>query len=155
MTTPPDPVREGPLAAAFYWRLLPWLVLIPGWLYMLLHLWSAFATFPAAERLEHSRLVAIPTLSSLAVLGLRSALELAAVLALTWPWSSRLWVARVWTAAMGLAVYFIVTAPLGVSAMTWVHRRWLAAMAVGLAAVAIAALGARLTQFAARRLFPR
>jgi hypothetical protein len=115
------------------WRLLVWCVLVIGWLYMLLRMWDSFATFPTEERLEHSRTVAIPTLQSLALLMGRSAIELAVVLALTWPWAARRWAARAWAAALLLAAWFIATAPLTLSGVMWVHRRWLAATALFLA----------------------
>jgi hypothetical protein len=155
MTAPHAADHRSPTVQGLPWRLLPWVALILGWLYMLLRMWSAFATFPSAERLEQARLVAIPTLGTLALLGLRSSVELAAVLALTWPWSARLWILRVWSAALIVAIYFVATAPLGISAVTWVHRRWLVGMAAGLAVIATAALIARLTRFLASRLFPR
>jgi hypothetical protein len=129
------------------WRLVLWTLFILGWLAMLLHLWSAFATFPSAERLEQSRLVAIPTLRTVALLAGRSMLELAAVLALLWPWRARAYLARILVAAVLLATWFVLTTPLSLSAATWVHRRWLAAMVVTLlaaAAVSLAASGARL-----------
>jgi hypothetical protein len=129
------------------WRLVLWTLFILGWLAMLLHLWSAFATFPSAERLEQSRLVAIPTLRTVALLAGRSMLELAAVLALLWPWRARAYLARILVAAVLLATWFVLTTPLSLSAATWVHRRWLAAMVVALlaaAAVSLAASGARL-----------
>jgi hypothetical protein len=133
------------------WRLAVWAALILGWLFMLLQLWSAFATFPTDERLEHSRMVAIPTLRSLALLGARSVAELAVVLGLTWPWAGRAWLARVWLAASALAVWFIATAPLSLSVTMWVHRRWLAAMVAGLVAVAAVTMLARLTRAVGRR----
>jgi hypothetical protein len=125
----PDPA----IAPARGWRILVWCLLVAGWLFMLLHLWDAFAAFPSAERLEHSRTVAIPTLQTLGLLALRSTLELAAVLVLTWPWWDRRWIARVWTTALLVTAWFIITAPLTLSRMMWVHRRWLVAMALGLA----------------------
>ncbi|HSJ25843.1 MAG TPA: hypothetical protein VK929_14295 [Longimicrobiales bacterium] len=135
------------------WRTLAWSALILGWLAMLLQLWSAFATFPSAERLEQSRLVAIPTLQSLALLVGRSIVELGVVLALTWPWQARLWITRVCAAAIAVAAWFVATTPLSVSATSWVHRRWLAAMVAGLLLVAAVALLARLTRAAGGRLF--
>jgi hypothetical protein len=137
------------------WRLLLWCGLVLGWLYMLLRMWNAFATFPTPERLDQSRLVTIPTLASLAMVAGRSLAELAAVLALTWPWSSRLWLTRVSAAAVLLAGWFVLTTPLGISAVTWVHRRWLAAMVAGLVLVATATIIGRLTTLLSRRLLKR
>jgi hypothetical protein len=115
-----------------YWRLALWAALILGWLVMLLHLWSAFATFPTAERLEQARMVRIPTLRSIALLAGRSALELAAVLALLWPWRPGRYTLRLCVAGTLLAGWFLATTPLTLSAAGWVHRRWLAATTAGL-----------------------
>jgi hypothetical protein len=111
------------------WRLGLWFGLILGWLVMLLYLWAGFATFPSAERLEHSRMMAIPTLRTVALLGVRSMLELAALLVVLWPWWSRFWAARLLTASLLLAGWFLATTPLTLSTMDWVHRRWIAANA--------------------------
>jgi hypothetical protein len=119
------------------WRLAVWLGLILGWLVMLLHLWSAFATLPSPERLEQTRMVAIPTLQTLAFLVGRSALELAAVLAVLWPWRGRHYGLRVVAAAALLAVWFVATTPLSLSAIGWVHRRWLATTVAGLLLVGV------------------
>jgi hypothetical protein len=131
-----------------YWRLAVWLALVVGWLVMLLHLWTAFATFPSPERLEQARLVPIPTLQTVALLVARSAVELGAVLALLWPWRGRGWTLRALVAAVLVAGWFLATTPLSVSAVVWVHRRWLAAMAAGLLLTACAAVVAA----AARRM---
>jgi hypothetical protein len=127
-----------------HWRLAVWLACIVGWLVMLLQLWTAFATFPTPERLEQARLVAIPTLQTVALLAGRSALELAAVLALLWPLHRRAWTRRVLAAAVLLAAWFLLTTPLSLSAIGWVHRRWLAAMVTGLLVVSALAGLARL-----------
>jgi hypothetical protein len=99
---------------------------------MLLQLWSAFATVPSPERLEQARLVPIPTLQTVALL--------AGAAPRNWPpcWgcSGRggpgHYLIRILTAAALLAVWFVLTTPLSLSAVAWVHRRWLAAMAGGL-----------------------
>jgi hypothetical protein len=127
-----------------YWRLGVWLACIVGWLVMLLHLWTAFATFPTPERLEQARLVAIPTLQTVALLAGRSAVELAAVLALLWPMSARAWARRAFAAALLLGAWFLLTTPLSLSAVGWVHRRWLAALAAGLLVVSVLTALARL-----------
>jgi hypothetical protein len=129
--------------AAFYARLAIWVALILGWLTMLLYAWSAFATFPSAERLEQSRMAPIPTLRSLAMLGARSAVELTALLVLTWPWRSRAYTTRLALAAGLLVAWFVLTAPLTLSMTEWVHRRWLAAVTAGLILAFLAALVAR------------
>jgi hypothetical protein len=126
------------------WRLALWAALVLGWLIMLLYMWSAFSTFPTAERLEHSRMMPIPSLRTLGLFMIRSGLELGAVLALLWPWQARAFLVRMVTAALLLATWFFVTTPLTLSMMHWVHRRWLAAMVVGLLLCAVAALPVRL-----------
>lgn len=118
---------------------------------MLLFAWSAFSTFPTAERLEQSRLVAIPTLGSFVRLAGRSAAELAVLLALLWPWQARAWAARAGLAAALLTAWFVLTTPLSLSAMDWVHRRWLAAVAAGLHITFIAALTAWAVRATLRR----
>lgn len=133
------------------WRILAWSALVLGWLYMLLQLWSAFATFPTAERLDHSRLVAIPSLGTLALLVGRSLLELGSVLAMTWPWRARLWLTRVWGAALLLAGWFLLTTPLSLSGVMWVHRRWMAATVLGLAIIGLVGLLAVMLRRVVRR----
>jgi hypothetical protein len=135
-----------------YWRLGLWCALIVGWLVLLLQVWSAFATVPSPERLEQARLVPIPTLQTVALLAGRSTLELGAVLGLLWPWRARAYLIRICTAAALLAVWFVVTTPLSLSAVAWVHRRWLAAMAGGLALVFVGAAAARLAGMIAGRV---
>jgi hypothetical protein len=135
-----------------YWRLGLWCALIVGWLVMLPLLWAAFATFPSAERLEQARLVPIPTLQTVALLVARSALELAAVLGLLWPWRARRYLVRILGAAALLAAWFVLTTPLSLSAVAWVHRRWLAAMTGGLLLVFVAAALAKLADGAAARV---
>lgn len=133
------------------WRLGIWLGLILGWLVMLLYLWAAFATLPSAERLEHTRMTAIPTLRTVALLGARSAVELAVLLVLLWPWWARFWALRLLAAALLFAVWFIATAPLTLSSIEWVHRRWIAAMSVVLLLSWIIVVTAGLTRAARRR----
>jgi hypothetical protein len=112
------------------WRLALWLALVASWLVTLPYSWRAFATVPSAERLARSRLVEIPTLQTLfSQLG-TSALELGVLLALLWPWSARRWLLRLWTATLGLLLWFLATPPLGLSNLSWVRRRWLAAVAL-------------------------
>jgi hypothetical protein len=133
------------------WRAGLCALLILGWLWMLLQLWSGFATFPSAERLEHSRLVAIPTLPGLALLAARSVGELLVVLAILWPWRARAYLLRMLLAAALLTMWFIATTPLSLSTMAWVHRRWLAAMTAGLLiTLAAAALVQLVTTLRAR-----
>lgn len=129
--------------AAFYARLAVWVALILGWLTMLLYAWSAFATFPSAERLEQSRMAPIPTLRSLALLGVRSAVELTVLLVLTWPWRSRAYATRLALAAGLLVAWFVLTTPLTLSMTEWVHRRWLAAVTAAVVVAFLVVLAAR------------
>jgi hypothetical protein len=146
-SAPPD----GAVGSGLYWRLALWCALIVGWLVMLPQLWAAFATLPSAERLEQTRLVPIPTLQTLALLVARSALELAAALALLWPWRARHYLARILGAAALLTAWFVLTTPLSLSAVAWVHRRWLAAMTGGLLLSFLAVGVARLAGIIAMR----
>ena len=127
-----------------HWRLAVWAALVLGWLVMLLHLWSAFATFPTAERLEQARMVRIPTLRSIALLAGRSAIEVGALLALLWPWRPRRYTLRLCVAGTLMAGWFLATTPLTLSAAGWVHRRWLAATAAGLVLACVVTAVARL-----------
>jgi hypothetical protein len=134
------------------WRLLLCGLLVGSWLFMLPSLWSAFATFPTPERLETSRLVRIPTLEALAWTAARSAAELAALLALLWPWWRPRYRLRIAAAWLGLVAYFLATVPLGVSMMVWVHRRWLAAVAgILLLALVASGIGYAVEKLRARR----
>lgn len=135
--------RGGRADHGFRWRLALWALLILAWLVTLLYMWSAFATFPSAERLEQSRPVPIPTLGTAALLVLRSAAELGALLALLWPWWRRWYPGRALLAAAAAGGWFLFTTPLSLSAMSWVHRRWLAAMAVVALAAFLASGAAR------------
>lgn len=132
------------------WRLGIWIGLILGWLVMLLYLWSGFATFPSAERLEQSRMTAIPTLRTVATLAARSAAELGVVLALLWPQWSRFWASRLLAAALLLAGWFIATTPLTLSTVDWVHRRWIAATAAVLLLCSILVFAVQLARIATR-----
>lgn len=100
------------------------LLLVLGWLILLPLLWKAFSTLPTPERLEQSRMARIPTLQSLRFVVGRSALELIAVVAMTWP-HARWYAARLAFTALGLAAWFLYSTPLSVSRMEWLHRRWL------------------------------
>jgi hypothetical protein len=131
--------------SGFHCRLGLWTLLILGWLVMLLYLWSAFATFPSAERLEQSRTMPIPSLRAAALLVARSALELGAALLLLWPWRARYYALRALAAAIGFGAWFIASTPLTISAMGWVHRRWLAAMILVLLLAFVAGAVARAT----------
>lgn len=140
-----------PPEAESHWRVGLWAGLIVGWLVMLVYLWSAFATFPSAERLEQARTVRIPTLRTLALIGARSTIELGLVLALLWPWFRRHYEIRIFAAVALLTGWFLATTPLSVSAVDWVHRRWLAATMVALMISLFIALAARLVTMTRNR----
>jgi hypothetical protein len=91
----------------FRWRLGLWSLLIVAWLVTLLYMWTAFATFPSAERLEQSRPMPIPTLGTAAMLAARSAAELGVLLALLWPWWRRWYPGRALLAAVAAGGWFL------------------------------------------------
>lgn len=121
------------------------ILLALGWIALVPMLWSAFSTLPSAERLEQSRMARIPTLGAfLFVLG-KSAVELLAVLALTWP-RVRGYATRLAVAALGLVAWFFFSTPLSLTRMEWLHRRWLVAMVLLLLAALVLELGLRLVR---------
>ena len=124
-------------------------LLVLGWLLAVWYMWEAMATLPSAERLETTRLVAIPTIRTFLSAVLFSALELAIVLGLLWPTWPQLYATRVAVAVLALVTWFILTTPMDLSRMDWVHRRWLVGMAAGLTLALVALLllraGRRLT----------
>ena len=124
-------------------RLAVWALLVAGWLIAVWFMWDALTTLPSSERLETSRLVAIPTLRTFWAAALFSGLELAILLALLWPWRPELYATRVALALLGLVTWFIITTPLDITRMDWVHRRWMAATAAVLAATLVLLLSAR------------
>lgn len=140
--------RQNGAPWGLYLRVALWIVATASWPVMLLEAWSAFATLPSPERLETSRLAAIPTLRTVARLVMRSAAELAVVLALLWPWRERWYTRRLLGSAGLLAVWFVATAPLVLTRLEWVHRRWL----VFLVALQLAFVVVRLTVELLRRL---
>lgn len=121
-----------------------WLALLGSWLVLLPLLWLAFATVPSPDRLERSHMAAIPTLATLAWTAGRSLLELGALLALLWP-RARLYLTRLWLAALGASAWFVASAPLSLNRLAWTHRRWLALVAAALLLSALAAALARLS----------
>lgn len=107
-------------------------------------LWTAFSTIPSAERLAQSRMVEIPTLRTVAVLLVQSAVEAGLLLALLVPWRPRRYLARLWLAAFAIWVWFLATTPLGLTRMAWIHRRWLAGVGAALLVAATILTAARL-----------
>ncbi|HUG39736.1 MAG TPA: hypothetical protein VMM12_04590 [Longimicrobiales bacterium] len=114
-------------------RLGLWVLLILGWVVAVWMMWEALTTVPGAERLETSRLVAIPTPRTFFAAAAFAGLELAVVLAILWPWREDFYATRLLAAALALVTWFIMTTPLQLSRMDWVHRRWLAGMAMTVA----------------------
>jgi hypothetical protein len=113
-------------------RFALWLALLVSWLVLLPLLWTAFATVPSAERLAQSRMVRIPTLETVGLLVLQTAVEAGVLLALLFPWRPRFYLSRLWIAAFAVGAWFIATTPLGLTRMSWTHRRWLAAVGAAL-----------------------
>jgi hypothetical protein len=127
-------------------RLALWVALLLSWLILLPMLWTAFSTVPSAERLAQSRMVRIPTLQTVGLLVLQSAVEVGVLLALLFPWRPRFYLARLWIAAFAVVAWFIATTPLGLTRMSWIHRRWLAAVGVALLFWAAIATMARIVR---------
>lgn len=113
-------------------RWVLWTSLVLSWLVMLPVVWAAFSTLPSPERLARSRMIEIPTLGSVALIVLVSAIELAAVLALLFPGLTRRFLARLWIAAVGVWIWFFASTPLDLAKVEWVHRRWLALVGAAL-----------------------
>lgn len=131
-------------------RLALTLLLALSWLVLLPLLWQAFATLPTPERLEQSRMARIPTLGSFLYTTGRSALEFAALLALTWP-RPRLYASRLAFASVALLGWFLYSTPLNVSRMEWLYRRWLALAVLALLLALLVEVLARLARKAVRR----
>lgn len=109
-------------------RLTVWALLVLSWVVAVAYMWDALTTLPSAERLEESKVVGIPTPRLFLTAAIFSAMELALVLALLWPWRSEYYASRLAVTALALVTWFITTTPMDLSRMDWVHRRWLAAL---------------------------
>lgn len=144
-----QPVEAGraPRVEAFG-RIVLWSLLLVSWMVAVLYMWEALTTVPTADRLEESRLVAIPTARTFFAAAVFSGMELAIVLAALWPWRPAYYATRLAITALGLVTWFLMTVPTGISRMDWVHRRWLAFLALVVMAAVLTALLYRL----ARRL---
>ncbi|NIQ60061.1 MAG: hypothetical protein GWN02_34605, partial [Gemmatimonadetes bacterium] len=83
------------------------------------------STVPSAERLQESRLVAIPTPRTFMTAVVFSAMELAVVLAVLWPWRPAYYASRLALASLAVLTWFLMTVPtsMQLSRMDWVHRR--------------------------------
>jgi hypothetical protein len=126
-------------------------LLLGSWAVMVGYMWDALTTIPSADRLEETRMAVIPTPRTFFAAVAFSALELAAVLALLWPLRPSYYGARLAAAALGLAAWFVLTTPMGLSQMDWVHRRWLFFMVLATAGALVIHLGGRLLLAVSRR----
>lgn len=115
-----------------------WLLLIASWAVAVWYMWQAMSTVPSAARLQETRLVEIPGPRRFFTATAFSAMELAVVLAVLWPWRTEYYASRLAIAALAIVTWFVSTTPLDLSRMDWVHRRWLAFLALAtLVALAI------------------
>lgn len=110
-----------------------WALLAVSWVVAVWYMWDAMTTVPSAERLQESRMVAIPTPRTFLTAAIFSAMELAVVLAVLWPWRPQLYASRLAATSLGVFTWFIMTTPMQLSRMDWVHRRWLAFLVVATA----------------------
>lgn len=109
-------------------RLTFWAFLALSWVVAVAYMWDALTMVPSAERLAESKLVGIPTPRMFFTAAIFSAMELALVLALLWPWRPDYYASRLAVTALALATWFVTTTPMDLSRMDWVHRRWLAGL---------------------------
>lgn len=129
-------------------RLVFWGLLAALWAVAVFFMWDALTTIPSADRLEDSKLVAIPTPRTFFAAVAFSAMELAVVLVALWPWRPEYYGSRLGVTTLVMIAWFITTTPMDLSRMDWVHRRWLAATIALLLAGLLVLLAWRL----ARRL---
>jgi hypothetical protein len=129
-------------------RLGFWVLLALTWVVAVAYMWDALTTVPDADRLEESRLAAIPTPRTFFTAAIFSAMELALVLAVLWPGWTSYYASRLAVMALSLVTWFIMTTPMDISRMDWIHRRWLAAMG----ALIVLALVTLLTHRLVRRV---
>lgn len=127
-------------------RFALWIILGLTWVVAVAYMWDALTTVPHADRLEASKVVGIPTPRTFFAAAIFSAMELALVLALLWPWRPNYYASRLAVAALGLVTWLISTSPMGLSRIDWVHRRWLAVMVILVGLALIVVLGYRLVQ---------
>jgi hypothetical protein len=124
-------------AAALRFRVAVAGVLVVAWAVSVYYMWDALTTVPSAERLQQTRMVAIPTPRSFFMVTAFSAMELAVVLAVVWPWLPSFYASRLAAGVLGLVTWFITTIPMEVSDMDRVHRRWLVFTALALLAALV------------------
>lgn len=129
---------EGVARVAF------WAVLAASWVVAVVYMWDALTTIPTAERLDESKLVGIPTTTTLITAAIFSGMELAVVLGALWPWRPAFYASRLGLTALGIVTWFIMTTPMDLSRMDWVHRRWLAFLALAVTGALLVLLAYRL-----------
>lgn len=148
--SPPDVDEPGSAGAAArvegWGRLGLWGLLAVLWVIAVFYMWEALTTVPSADRLEDSKLVAIPTPRTFFAAATFSAMELALVLVALWPWRGEYYASRLSVTALVAIAWFITTTPMDLSRMDWVHRRWLAATILVLLAGLVTLLAYRLTR---------
>lgn len=101
-------------------------VLVLSWLAMIGLMVKEYGTVPSAEQLADDRHVRPPLPADLTRNILTSALELAAIAALLWPWWRRFYTRRALAAFVVLCIWFVYSAPMSLNRMELQHRRWLA-----------------------------
>ena len=122
------------------------ILLLVSWGLAVAYMWDALTTVPSAERLEQSRMVAIPGPRTFFAAAVFSAIELAVVLAALWPGWRRYYATRLAVTALAILTWFIMTVPMEVSRMDWVHRVWIAFLAVAVTAALLVLLLYRLAR---------
>ncbi len=135
-------------------RIAFWALLVLSWIAAVAFMWEAMSRVPSAERLEESKLVAIPTLQVFLTAAVFSGMELAMVLAALWPWKADFYASRLGVTALALVTWFIMTTPMDLSRMDWIHRRWLAFLIVASLTALLTLLLYRLARWLAGRRRP-
>lgn len=131
-----------------------WLLLAVSWVIAVWYMWDAMSAIPSAERLEQTRLAEIPGPRRFFTAAAFSAMELAVVLAVLWPWRTELYASRLAVTALAIVTWFVSTTPLDLSRMDWVHRRWLAFLALAVVAALAILLVYRAVRAVGKRATP-
>lgn len=121
-------------------------LIVALWAVAVFFMWDALTTIPSAERLEDSRLVAIPTPRTFFAAAAFSAMELAVILVALWPGRPEYYASRLGVTTLVMITWFVTTTPMELSRMDWVHRRWLAVTIVVMLAGLAVLLGYRLVR---------
>ena len=120
------------------------ILLVVTWLIAVGYMWTALVTIPSADRLEQTRMVAIPTPRTVLTAVTFSAMELGVVILALWPRWTGYWATRLAVVLLALVTWFIMTTTMDVSRMDWVHRRWLASTILLIMVALLVLLGYRL-----------